>query len=73
MFKSATRKVLIKTNPFVDVKGGSESNDSRKHFVSRDITEKVLEACLSEDQNRAYQAYQEQRLLATRHAVLRMT
>lgn len=29
----------------VAVKGGSESNDSRKHFVSRDITEKVLEAC----------------------------
>ncbi|MCA9119324.1 MAG: site-specific integrase [Planctomycetaceae bacterium] len=45
VFKSAARKVLIETNPFVDVKGGSESNDSRKHFVSRDITEKVLEAC----------------------------
>ncbi len=45
VFKSATRKVLIESNPFVDVKGGSESNDSRKHFVSRDITEKVLEAC----------------------------
>ena len=45
VFKSATRKVLIERNPVVDVRGGSESNDSRKHFISRDITEKVLEAC----------------------------
>ena len=45
VFKSANRKVLIESNPFLDVKGGSESNDSRKHFVSRNITEKVLEAC----------------------------
>jgi len=45
VFKPAMRKGLTESNPFAEVKSGSEQNDSRKHFVDRDTTAAVLSAC----------------------------
>jgi len=45
VFKAAQRRRLCETNPFAEVKAGSERNDSRKHFVSREITAQVIDAC----------------------------
>jgi integrase len=36
---------LTDQNPFSKVKAGSQKNTKRKHFVSRDVIEKVLAAC----------------------------
>jgi len=44
-FKSAKRQGLIDSNPFEDVKGGSQANDSRAYFVTRQISQAVLDAC----------------------------
>jgi hypothetical protein len=45
MFKVAMRKGLIQSNPFADIKGGSQRNDARLHFVGRDVIAKALEFC----------------------------
>ena len=44
-FRSATRSRLIPSNPFEDVKPPSQVNESRKHFISKETTQKVLDAC----------------------------
>src|SRR5262249_18134044 len=44
-FKSAVRSRLIPSNPFEDVKPPSQVNESRKYFVSREATGRVLDAC----------------------------
>ena len=36
---------VINENPFAKVKAGSQKNTKRKHFVSPDVIQKVLEAC----------------------------
>ena len=36
---------VITENPFAKVKAGSQKNTKRKHFVSPDVIQKVLEAC----------------------------
>jgi integrase len=36
---------LVTENPFAKVKAGSQRNTKRKHFVGRDVIEKVLAAC----------------------------
>ena len=45
LFRSAVRGGLIHRNPFDDVKPHSQVNESRKHFVSLDVTQKVIQAC----------------------------
>ena len=44
-FKAAKRRGLIDANPFEDVKGGSQANDSRAYFVTRQVSQAVLDAC----------------------------
>ena len=44
-FRSAVRSKIIAENPFADVKPPSQVNESRKHFVSMEITYRVLDAC----------------------------
>jgi integrase len=44
-FKAAKRQGLIDANPFEDVKGGSQANDSRAYFVTRQVAQAVLDAC----------------------------
>lgn len=45
MFQHAVRDRLLLSSPFVDMKGGSESNSERQHFISQEVSEKVSEAC----------------------------
>jgi site-specific recombinase XerD len=44
-FRAAVRRKLIDENPFTDVAAPPQVNSSRAHFVTREITEKVLAAC----------------------------
>lgn len=44
-FKVAHRDRLTEQNPFQDVKAGNMSNPARMYFVSREQTERLLEAC----------------------------
>ena len=44
-FKAAMRKQYTTTNPFVEVEAPSQANASREHFVTREDTDKLLEAC----------------------------
>jgi integrase len=44
-FRSAVRSRLLPSNPFEDVKPPSQVNDSRKSFVSRETTRRMLDAC----------------------------
>ena len=44
-FRAAVRQKLILENPFADVKGGTQENESRFYFVSHEEAEKVLGAC----------------------------
>jgi integrase len=44
-FRSAVRSRLIPSNPFDDVKPPSQTNEARKHFVSRETAQQVLDAC----------------------------
>jgi len=44
-FKHALRKGLIDHNPFADVRAGSQENQARLYFVTRDVTTLVLDAC----------------------------
>jgi integrase len=44
-FRVALRRKLISENPFAEVKGLSEANESRKVFISQEDARKVLTAC----------------------------
>ncbi|MCA9235754.1 MAG: site-specific integrase [Planctomycetales bacterium] len=44
-FNAAQRKGLIEANPFADLKATIQPNTSRYHFVTREDTTAVLEAC----------------------------
>ncbi len=44
-FNAAVRKGLIRSNPCADVKGGSQENRERMHFVTRDVVDAVIETC----------------------------
>ena len=44
-FTHAVRKKLLFENPFYDLTAGGEENPDRKHFVSRDVIECVIDAC----------------------------
>lgn len=41
----AVKWKLIEENPFADVKAGSQTNKARMFFVTRDMAQKVLDAC----------------------------
>lgn len=43
--KVAVRRRLIASNPFAEVKAGTQANPSRKHYVSRETIEAVIAAC----------------------------
>jgi integrase len=43
-FRAAYRNELIPRDPFADLKPSGERNPDRKHFVSREVTEKVIAA-----------------------------
>jgi len=44
-FEYAKDHRLTAENPFAKIKAGSQKNSKRKHFVDRDVIEKVLDAC----------------------------
>jgi len=44
-FRAAVRRKLIGENPFADVAAPAQVNKSREHFISREVTAKVLAAC----------------------------
>jgi integrase len=44
-FEYAKDCKLIDENPFAGVRAGSQKNSKRKHFVTRDIIDRVIEAC----------------------------
>lgn len=45
MFAEAVRDRLLPESPFADQKGGCEANKDRHHFVDRETTATVLNAC----------------------------
>jgi integrase len=45
IFKQAVRWKMITENPFAEVKAGVQTNKSRMFFITRDVIEKVLDAC----------------------------
>lgn len=48
-FKVATRRGLIDSNPFADIKAGSQRNEARLYFVTRAVIERVLKEIKSPD------------------------
>ncbi len=48
-FKVAVRRRLIASNPFTDVKAGTQANPTRRHFVSVETIEAVIAACPNND------------------------
>ncbi len=44
-FKAAVRSRLIPSSPFADVKGSAVTDQTRRFFVTQDVTAKVLDAC----------------------------
>jgi integrase len=48
-FKAAVRRRLIDSNPFADVRCGSQANPTRSHFVSQETVETVIAACPDHD------------------------
>lgn len=44
-FRAATRRKLLAENPFADIKAGVKENPARMYFVTRDETQRVLDAC----------------------------
>ena len=44
-FEYAKDSRLTNENPFAKIKAGSQKNTGRKHFVSREVIDAVLEAC----------------------------
>jgi len=49
MFREAVRDRLLRSSPFSDQKGGSESNRDRQHFIDRATAASVLAACPDDD------------------------
>lgn len=45
MAQAAHRRQLIAANPFDDVKGPAQTNESRKAFITRKQTTELLAAC----------------------------
>jgi integrase len=45
MFRQAVRWKMLVENPFADVKTGSQVNKSRQRFITRQDSQKVLDAC----------------------------
>lgn len=45
IWKKAVRWKLTPTNPFSEVRGGTQQNEQRKYFVSQDVIKRVLDAC----------------------------
>jgi integrase len=45
MFRRAVRDRLIAENPFDDLKAGNERNRERAFFVTRETTQRVIDAC----------------------------
>ncbi len=45
MWRKAIRWKLVAENVFQGVKAGQQTNESRKHFVDRDVAEAVMNAC----------------------------
>ena len=48
-FKAAVRRRLIDSNPFADVRCGSQANPTRSQFVSQETVETVIAACPDHD------------------------
>jgi len=49
-FRAAQRKRLIRENPFGDMKGiGVKENRQRDYFVTREMAERIIEACPDSD------------------------
>ena len=48
-FEYAKDHRLTSENPFAKIKAGSQKNIRRKHFVERDVIEKVLAACADDN------------------------
>lgn len=44
-FRAAMRSRLLTGNPFDELKAPSQVNDAKKHFITREVAEKVLAAC----------------------------
>ncbi len=44
-FNTATRKGLLRLDPFMDVRGGSQENRDRLHEITREVTDAVIESC----------------------------
>jgi integrase len=44
-FRVAVRRKLIAENPFTEVNAPAQVNTSREHFITREVTKKVLAAC----------------------------
>ena len=49
VFKEAVAEGLISANPFADVKGGGETNTDRQFFVTRALSDQIMDACPSYD------------------------
>jgi integrase len=45
LFKAACRAEIITRNPFEDLKAGSAPDKDRQCFITREVTQRVLEAC----------------------------
>lgn len=45
IFRRASKWKLIADNPFADVTAGSQTNKARMFFITRDVAQKVLDAC----------------------------
>jgi len=44
-FRGAVRKKYIAENPMADLKASAQVNKAREHFVTREVTAKVIDAC----------------------------
>lgn len=44
-FRAAMRNKILNENAFADVKPPSQVNESRKHFVSREVIHQVIDSC----------------------------
>ncbi len=45
LLKFAVEDGLILANPFAALKGGKESNTERQRFITREMTDRILDAC----------------------------
>jgi len=45
MFQKAVRWKMVSESPLIDVKIGSQKNKARQFFITRDVAQKVLDAC----------------------------